>query len=283
MAEESLFAFVLMPFRPEFDDIYKLGIKDAASQVGINAERLDEQMFGEGMLERIYRQIESADIIIADMSGQSSNVFYEVGWAHAKGKLCILLTNDAKDIPFDLKHRRHIEYKGSITHLKSELIRHLEWAKREVENTKKSKLRIEIKEPTATLKTTSFAADATFNFKVNIFNELTQPFVEINAIYFYTGNRWTVTQGENECPSTESDMPDYEYRYFLTTPATRLSKGSWAQLQFKTTRRLANKLRGDAIQDSYRVSGHFVLRFVTSDGNFDYTHAVDMDVEEIPF
>src|SRR3954452_23592229 len=61
-------------------------------------------------LERIYRQIELADIIIADMSGKNPNVFYEVGYAHAKQKLCILLTANADDIPFDLKHQRHIVY-----------------------------------------------------------------------------------------------------------------------------------------------------------------------------
>src|SRR2546423_5254015 len=134
MTEQLLFAFVLMPFKSEFNDVYQLGIKEAASHVGIIAERLDEQLFGEGMLERIYRQIEAADIIIADMTGQNANVFYEVGWAHAKGKLCILLTKQSKDIPFDLKHRRHIEYKESIAHLRNELIKNLEWAKTEVEN-----------------------------------------------------------------------------------------------------------------------------------------------------
>jgi nucleoside 2-deoxyribosyltransferase len=65
-------------------------------------------------LRGFYRQIELADIVIADMTGQNPNVFYEVGYAHAKGKLCILLTSDAADIPFDLKHQRHIVYGKSI-------------------------------------------------------------------------------------------------------------------------------------------------------------------------
>lgn len=67
--DKEIFAFVLMPFSKEFDDIYKLGIKEAAEKVEIKAQRLDEQMFVEGMLERIYKQIEIADIVIADMSG----------------------------------------------------------------------------------------------------------------------------------------------------------------------------------------------------------------------
>src|ERR1051325_8167860 len=114
MKEEKLFAFVLMPFSKEFDDMYKFGIKEPASQLEILAERVDEQIYTEGILERIYRQIDIADIIIADMTGQNPNVFYEVGYAHAKTKMCILLTSNANDIPFDLKHRRHIVYNSSI-------------------------------------------------------------------------------------------------------------------------------------------------------------------------
>ena len=100
----DIFAFVLMPFDKNFDDVYKLGIKEVATSLNIVAERVDEQIFQEGILERIYRQIDAADLIIADMSGQNPNVFYEVGYAHAKDKICILMTKETNDIPFDLKH-----------------------------------------------------------------------------------------------------------------------------------------------------------------------------------
>ena len=118
---ENLFAFVLMPFDNEFGDTYLLGIKSTVEEFGMHAERVDEQVFHrEGVLERIYNQIDVADLIIADMSGRNPNVFYEVGYAHAKNKVCLLLNKDATDIPFDLKHHRHIVYR-SIQDLRKKL------------------------------------------------------------------------------------------------------------------------------------------------------------------
>lgn len=127
------FVFVLMPLKSDFNDIYTFGIKGAADDVGAYAERLNDQIFAEGMLERIFNQINKADVIVADMTGQNPNVFYEVGYAHALNKVTLLLTQDAKDIPFDLKHRQHIVY-GDIGHLRSELQKHLDWAINESKN-----------------------------------------------------------------------------------------------------------------------------------------------------
>jgi hypothetical protein len=127
------FVFVLMPFDSSFDDVYKFGIKDAANEVGAYAERLDEQIFSEGMLDRIFNQIGKADVIVADMTGRNPNVFYEVGYAHALNKVVVLLTRDAGDIPFDLTHRQHIVYEGSIQQLRTDLVQRLRWAMGEVE------------------------------------------------------------------------------------------------------------------------------------------------------
>jgi nucleoside 2-deoxyribosyltransferase len=127
------FVFVLMPFKSDFNDIYSFGIKGAADDVGAYAERLNDQLFAEGMIERIFNQINKADVIVADMTGQNPNVFYEVGYAHALNKLTLLLTQDTTDIPFDLKHRQHIVY-GDIGHLRSELQKHLDWAITESKN-----------------------------------------------------------------------------------------------------------------------------------------------------
>jgi nucleoside 2-deoxyribosyltransferase len=122
------FVFVLMPFDAKFSDIHKFGIQGAAAEVGAYAERVDEQTFTEGMLDRIFTQIDKADVVVADMTGRNPNVFYEVGYAHALDKIVLLLTQDSNDIPFDLKHRQHTVYSGKIEVLRGELAKRLQWA-----------------------------------------------------------------------------------------------------------------------------------------------------------
>lgn len=65
------------------------------------------------------------------MTDRNPNVFYEVGYAHALGKIVLLLTQKTDDIPFDLKHRQHIVYEGDIEKLKKELVEKLKWAIKE--------------------------------------------------------------------------------------------------------------------------------------------------------
>lgn len=121
------FVFVLMPFSEDFLDYYESGIKEACKAVGVHCERVDEQRFDQTILERIYDQIQKADVVVADMSGRNPNVFYEVGYAHSLHKRVILLTQSTDDIPFDLKHHRHIVYKKQSFVLKQELEEELRW------------------------------------------------------------------------------------------------------------------------------------------------------------
>jgi len=116
-----------MPFEESFDDIYKIGIRESCEGAGAYCERVDEQIFHERILDRIYNQIAKADLVIADMTGRNPNVFYEVGYAHALGKTTILLTTKAEDIPFDLKHFPHIVYGNSLSELRTQLTKRVKW------------------------------------------------------------------------------------------------------------------------------------------------------------
>lgn len=281
--DAQIFGFVLMPFDKAFDDIYKLGIKETANALSILAERVDEQIFQEGILERIYRQIELADVIVADMTGQNPNVFYEVGYAHAKGKLCILLTQRPEDIPFDLKHHRHIIYGNSIQALRQQLTDELAWAKSQIEVTRSSRIKVTLKDASGSLEKTKVSAYGMVDFKIDLHNDAASASVEVDAIYFYLGTGWTLKQDGQECPSSDSDLPNYKTRHFLKPPVRRLNRNSWAQLKFSGRKRFAYALIGQKLKDSYHVTGRALVRLVTVDGNFDYEISLDVQFDEVPF
>ena len=75
----KLYAFVLMPFAKDFDDLYQLGIKAACDEVGIFCERVDETHVLGPIYDKIVNAISKADIIIADLTGRNANVYYENG------------------------------------------------------------------------------------------------------------------------------------------------------------------------------------------------------------
>jgi len=103
-------AFVLMPFRKELDDVYYFGIRQPLEQSGYVVQRADEIQFTGGILERIRKSIEEADVVIAEMTDANPNVYYEVGLAHALNKSVILITRSTENLPFDLRGMRHIVY-----------------------------------------------------------------------------------------------------------------------------------------------------------------------------
>ena len=119
--------FVLMPFDKGFDPIYHLAIKEPLKGLGFSCQRADEVPITGNIMNEIYRRIQAAQLIVADMTGQNPNVFYEVGYAHALGKTVILVTQNVADlIPFDLRAQKHIIYGGDIMKLRVELIKVVE-------------------------------------------------------------------------------------------------------------------------------------------------------------
>jgi ActR/RegA family two-component response regulator len=107
------FVFVIMPFSSAFADVYNRGIKPAVMDCGLFCERTDEQHFTESILETIFTNIRRARFIVADVTTNNPNVFFEVGYAYSLNKPIIFLTRDTiETIPFDLRLNPHIVYEG---------------------------------------------------------------------------------------------------------------------------------------------------------------------------
>ncbi len=277
------FAFVLIPFSVDFDDIYKLGIKAVADELEVLAERVDEQIFSETILERIYLQIDVADFIIADMSDQNPNVFYEVGYAHAKGKICILIAKNADDIPFDLKHHRHVIYGGSIASLKSLLTTEIEWIKGEIARRKSDVFAISLNVKEELLVKNYLHADAKIDLVVDIRNISKESSPQITALYLCSGDGWTFLVDGNECPSQKIDRDGYTTQHFIKAPVPNLASGRWARSTLQGSKHVWSRWSGEDLRDEYLLSGKVLVEIATSDKDYKEEFDLNVTVNEIPF
>ncbi|WP_186644165.1 hypothetical protein [Fluviispira vulneris] len=123
-------AFCIMKFGDPYDRIYADVIKPIFKAKDINITRSDEIFSNNYIIDDIKNQINTSEIIIAEISESNPNVFYELGYAHAlKKETIVLCDNDISSVlPFDVRGFRTVFYKNSIpgkTELEKNIQNHL--------------------------------------------------------------------------------------------------------------------------------------------------------------
>lgn len=106
--------FVLMPFAEEYREVYEQVYKPVCNAAGIRSWRVDEVARPGSITRDIVEGIIDADIVIADLTSQNPNVFYELGIAHAVGNKTIMTCQRVEDVPFDIGNYRVILYEQTI-------------------------------------------------------------------------------------------------------------------------------------------------------------------------
>ena len=108
-------AFIVMQFTEEFNSLYDEVIRPVCEQYGFECIRADD-IYNNGLIiEDITRSIRQASIIIADVTPNNPNVFYEVGYAHGLNKTTILLSDRKRErLPFDISGFRTLFYDNTI-------------------------------------------------------------------------------------------------------------------------------------------------------------------------
>lgn len=116
ISEKKPTVFAIMKFEHDFDTLYEEVIKTQCDRLGFKATRADEVYTSSSIIQDIVREISSAAIIIADITMDNPNVFYELGYAHALQKPTILLADIGKRdrLPFDISGYRTIFYSNTI-------------------------------------------------------------------------------------------------------------------------------------------------------------------------
>ena len=123
-------AFVVMQFSDEFDSLYREVIVPVCEEYGYEVVRADDMYTNGLIIEDITRAIENSSLVIADITPNNPNVYYEVGYAHGINKTTILLSDkDREKLPFDISGFRLLYYSNSIagkSNVELALRKHLE-------------------------------------------------------------------------------------------------------------------------------------------------------------
>ncbi|MFJ2370899.1 hypothetical protein [Microbacterium sp. NPDC087665] len=106
---DSKLVAVMMPFDPNFDVVYET-IALAVEDIGMECVRVDNIWEHDHVMGDVLSLLWRARIVVADLTGRNPNVFYETGLAHALPRRTILLTQNADDVPFDLRSIRYLHY-----------------------------------------------------------------------------------------------------------------------------------------------------------------------------
>ncbi|MFA5916274.1 MAG: toll/interleukin-1 receptor domain-containing protein [Burkholderiales bacterium] len=102
--------FVIQPFDKSSEGVYEL-IRAAGTIAGVGVARADSVVSSGGSItESIQAAIQSASLLVADVTNANPNVMYEVGFGQAQKKPLLLVASNSRSIPFDLAGHRVVIY-----------------------------------------------------------------------------------------------------------------------------------------------------------------------------
>ena len=107
--------FVVMQFTDEYNELYKEVIHPTCESFKFHVIRADDFYTTGLIINDITQSISESALVIAEITPDNPNVFYEVGYAHGIGKPTILLCDRQRSqLPFDVSGFRTLFYDNTI-------------------------------------------------------------------------------------------------------------------------------------------------------------------------
>lgn len=115
--------------RRRSDQVMRHLIEPAASECGYEAIRADRISEPGLITTQVIEQIMDVPMVVADLSEQNPNVFYELAIRHAVGKPLVQIIREGERIPFDVSGMRTIQFNhqdlDSVAEAKTELTKQI--------------------------------------------------------------------------------------------------------------------------------------------------------------
>lgn len=111
---QSCDVFVVIPFTEDMDPIFE-GVREASRTLGLSATRVKDVVGDIRITETLLAMIRGAKVIIADITHEKPNVYFELGYARGIGKEVVTIARHGTTIHFDVKDWPCIFYNDSRT------------------------------------------------------------------------------------------------------------------------------------------------------------------------
>ncbi|MEM7372172.1 MAG: hypothetical protein AAF587_26375 [Bacteroidota bacterium] len=106
-------ALVTMPLEAYWSETLWVHIQQTLKTIGWNSTRA-EALYSKEVLETNWSNLNTVELVIADLTYKHPDVFYKIGIAHTLGKKVILITQHPRDLPGDFRRFPHIVYDNNI-------------------------------------------------------------------------------------------------------------------------------------------------------------------------
>lgn len=118
-------SLVIVPFDKQGKDLLH-SLESALEEMGVEVFRFDDIPPGAIWANAINDAIRSSDFIVADVTRQNPNIYYELGLAHALRKPTILImsSESGSRLPSDLQGFNYIVYEPDNLHELMERVKH---------------------------------------------------------------------------------------------------------------------------------------------------------------
>ena len=108
--------FVIQPFdEAKYDKRYRDIFEPAIRDAGVEPYRVDGDPNADVIISAIEEGIEKSDLCFAEITSNNPNVWYELGYARSCGKHVTMACEKNRKLPFDIQHRRIIQYEPAST------------------------------------------------------------------------------------------------------------------------------------------------------------------------